>query len=104
MRNLLKNSAESEKAIERYLSIQCTRRGWLCIKYSGNLQNVGGFPDRVIVRPGGRVAWVEVKSTGQKPRPLQLTRHAQLRAFGHVVYVVDSKTAVDAVINTIAAL
>ena len=48
-----------------------------------------GMPDRLILMPGGRLSFVELKAPGQKPRPLQLHRHDQLRDLGFEVFVLD---------------
>lgn len=38
-----------------------------------------GMPDRMVLMPGGRIGFVEVKAPGEKPRPLQTSRHRLLR-------------------------
>mgnify|MGYP001538918772 CR=1 FL=1 len=45
---------------------------------------------------------VEVKAPGQKPRPLQLKRHAMLRRLGYQVFVLDAITGIPGVLETIA--
>lgn len=84
----------SEKAIEEYLVRTARANGLACLKYTNPHES--GFPDRLLLFPDCRVLWVEVKSQGEKPRPLQLTRMRQLGAAGHEVAVVDSREAVDA--------
>ena len=41
-----------------------------------------GWPDTILVFPGGFTLWVEFKRPGKKPRKLQYHRIAQLRAQG----------------------
>lgn len=48
-----------------------------------------GMPDRLILLPGGIMAFAELKAPGKKPRPLQLARHRLLRKLGFKVYVID---------------
>ena len=36
-----------------------------------------GMPDRMVLMPGGCIGFVEVKAPGEKPRPLQLSRHGE---------------------------
>lgn len=96
---LINHSSVSEKEIERYLVDSCHAQGLLCLKYSN--ANMVGFPDRIIVVPGGSVVWVELKSKGRKPSKIQQLRIARLRAMGHAVYVADSKSLVDEVIKAI---
>jgi len=47
------------------------------------------MPDRLAILPGGKIAFVEVKRYGEKPRPLQLSRHGMLRRLGFKVYVLE---------------
>lgn len=60
-----------------------------------------GMPDRIILFPGGRVAFAELKAPGRKPRPVQAARHELLRELGFKVYVIDNKTEIMEVINDI---
>ena len=53
-----------------------------------------GAPDRIILLPGGRIFFVEVKRPGGRPSPLQLKRHEQLRNLGFDVFVLDGKEQV----------
>lgn len=48
-----------------------------------------GMPDRLVLLPGGIMAFAELKAPGKKPRPLQLSRHRLLRKLGFKVYVID---------------
>lgn len=59
-----------------------------------------GVPDRLVCLPGGRVAFVELKTPGKKPTALQRLRHRELRKMGFVVFgCVDSKMDVDRLIE-----
>lgn len=51
--------------------------------------------DRIAGFPVGRFAFVELKATGEKPRPDQLREHARWRKLGFAVYVLDSFESVD---------
>lgn len=62
--------------------------------------NFAGIPDRLVLLPGGRILFVELKVPGQKPRPLQLKRHRQLTALGFKVLVIDSTDAIQEVFTT----
>ena len=48
------------------------------------------------------MGFVEVKTSGQKPRPLQLERHAMLRRLGYQVFVLDAMEDIPAVLKAIA--
>lgn len=60
-----------------------------------------GMPDRLVLLPGGKCGFVEVKAPGKKPRALQLVRHEMLRAWGFKVYVADAKEQIEKIINDI---
>ena len=91
--NIVHHSELSEKAIERYLFDRVRQAGGVCLKYSN--PNMGGYPDRVALLPGGVSVWVELKSRGRKPTKLQMLRIESLRLLGHRVYVIDSREGVD---------
>lgn len=80
---------ESEKQLERSLksTVELTMRG-LCLKLLS--QHMIGLPDRLCLLPGGKAFFVEVKTTGKKPRKIQEFIHNKLRALGFQVYVLDS--------------
>jgi hypothetical protein len=90
------HAEESEKAIERYLCARVAAVGGMCLKYANAA--MAGFPDRIVLLPGGRSAWVELKSRGARPRKLQLVRMEQLAHLGFTVHVADSKESVDAIL------
>lgn len=48
-----------------------------------------GVPDRLVVLPGGRIGFVELKQKGEKPRKLQQYRMAELESMGCFTAVVD---------------
>ena len=60
-----------------------------------------GMPDRMILLPGGRVGFVEVKSPGKEPRPLQAARHRMLRRLGFKVYVLDDEKQIQTILTGI---
>jgi hypothetical protein len=62
-----------------------------------------GVPDRLILLPGGRLAFVEVKAPGKAPRPLQVKRKRQLEALGFRVYVIDSVEPIQRIIREIGS-
>lgn len=91
--NIVRHADVSEKAIEAYLVRRVKDLGGVCLKYSN--PGVVGYPDRVLLFPGGFVVWVELKSKGKRPNKVQQLRHEQLRRLGHTVAVVESKQQVD---------
>lgn len=97
--NLTHHADVSEKAIERYLAELAKQNGLLCLKYSN--PNMVGYPDRLLVLPGGGVVWVELKSKGRKPTKIQQIRMSELTGMGHLVKVIDNKADIDELIKTI---
>ena len=76
-----------EKILERKLTQVVQAMGGICPKFVS--PGFDGMPDRILLLPGGKIAFVEVKAPGRKPRPLQLVRHAMLRRLGFAVFVLD---------------
>ena len=60
-----------------------------------------GMPDRLVLLPGGRLGFVEVKAPRKKPRAIQTVRHEQLRQLGFKVYVLDNKEQIGVIIDDI---
>lgn len=58
-----------EKDVEQHLIDQAERQGGTAIKLTS--PGRAGLPDRIVMLPGGRIAFVEVKRPGQRARPLQ---------------------------------
>lgn len=50
-----------------------------------------GAPDRIVIFPGGRLAFAELKAPGRRPSPLQRERIRFLRSMGFDVWVIDRK-------------
>ena len=61
----------------------------------------GGVPDRLILLPGKRLAFVEVKGPGEQMRPLQVKRKRQLEALGFSVYCIDRPDQIGGVLDEI---
>lgn len=89
----------SEKAIERYLVQRVEAMGGMCVKFSSHI--LPGLPDRLCLMPGGRTVWVELKSKGERPRPLQRVMFCRMGSIGHHVHVCDSRESVDKVMKEV---
>lgn len=85
---MLKETVDSEKAVERKLVELVKANKGLCIKLL--CDNFIGLPDRLVLLPGGKIAFVELKTTGKKPRRIQVIVHERLRALGFTVEVIDT--------------
>lgn len=88
-----------EKAIEQKLTLTVKKQGGICPKFVS--PGYDGMPDRIVLMPDGRMAFVEVKAPGQIPRPLQKARHKLLRDLGFKVYVLDSVEQIGGILNEI---
>lgn len=82
-----------EREIEMYLRDQVKRAGGKAYKFEspGN----DGVPDRIVIFPGNRIYFVELKRPGGKPRPLQTAKINELQKFGCKVGVIDTKEKAD---------
>lgn len=83
---------ESEKIIERKLVEAVKAHGGMCIKLL--CDQLTGLPDRLCLLPNNKIAFVETKTTGRKPRRVQVYIHKKLRALGFRVEVIDSSKGV----------
>lgn len=88
-----------ESFIEEKLTKAVKQNGGLCWKFTS--PGTAGVPDRIILMPKGRIAFVEVKAPGEKPRPLQLSRHRLLRRLGFKVYVLDALEDIEKIISEV---
>ena len=76
-----------ESFIERRLVNETKSYGGIAVKFVS--PGFNGMPDRILLLPGGRISFVELKAPGKKLRPLQVRRKEQLEGLGFRVYVID---------------
>ena len=88
-----------EKAIEKKLTLAVKAAEGIAPKFTS--PGFDGMPDRIVLLPGGRMAFVEVKTPGEKPRPLQLARHRLLRGLGFKVFVLDDECQIGGLLDEI---
>lgn len=88
-----------EKTVEEKLVKAVKSMGGICPKWVA--PGFDGMPDRIVLLPDGRMAFVEVKAPGERPRPLQVSRHELLRSLGYRVYVLDSPEQIGGMIDEI---
>lgn len=80
-----------EKRIETELSRGVRARGGWALKL---LPSVSGLPDRMVLWPGGKIVFVELKSPTGTVAPHQTVVHNRLRDLGFEVHVLDDLTVV----------
>ncbi len=88
-----------EKQIEAKLVKAVKAVGGICPKWTS--PGTAGMPDRLVFLPDGKFGMVEVKAPGEKPRPLQLSRHRLLRSLGFRVYVLDDSVQIGGILDEI---
>ena len=88
-----------EKNIEQKFLTAVKAVGGVAVKFVS--PGLDGMPDRLALLPGGKMAFVEVKAPGKKPRPIQEARHRMLRRLGFQVYVLDDEKQIGGIIDEI---
>jgi len=88
-----------EKIIEKKLVQAVKTSGGIAPKFVS--PGFDGMPDRIVLLPGGHIGFVEVKAPGEKPRPLQLSRHGLLRRLGFKVFVLDDEQQIGGLLDEI---
>lgn len=61
-----------ESQLERLLKREVERYGGKAMKFVS--PGLSGVPDRLVLLPGGRAVFAEMKAPGEKLRPLQVKR------------------------------
>ena len=88
-----------EKEVEQRLVKAVKAMGGLAPKFVS--PGLNGVPDRIVLLPGGRMAFAEIKAPGEKMRPLQVRRKSQLEKLGFSVYCVDGIEQIDRILEEI---
>jgi len=90
-----------EKEIEMQLARAVRKMGGRAVKFIS--PGFDGMPDRLVLLPGGKCGFVEVKAPGKRMRALQRVRHEMLKALGFKAYVLDAKEQIEEIINDICS-
>lgn len=91
-----------EKAVEQKLTLMVKKRGGICPKFIS--PGMDGVPDRLVLLPGGRIAFIELKAEGKTLRPLQVRRKRQLDALGFSVYCINRTEQIGGILDEIQSL
>ncbi|WP_461206092.1 VRR-NUC domain-containing protein [Clostridium sp. DL1XJH146] len=89
----------TEKEVEQMLVKKTKGRGGWALKFIS--PGINGVPDRLVLMPTGKIAFVELKAPGKKMRPLQIKRKSQLEALGFLVYCIDNPKQIGGVLDEI---
>ena len=89
-----------EKQVEQALRKAVRDRGGLALKFVS--PGLAGVPDRIVLMPNRRIAFVELKAPGKHPRPLQVKRKRQLESRGGGVCI-DQPEQIGGVLDEICA-
>lgn len=90
-----------ENELEKRFCELIEQRGGKAYKFisPGN----AGVPDRLVILPGGRVGFIELKRQGAMPGKLQQFRQRELSSLGCYVATVDSVEGAEAAISEMSA-
>lgn len=88
-----------EKTIENKLKSAVKNMGGIAFKFTA--PGINGVPDRLVLLPYGKLAFIELKAPGKDMRPLQVKRKRQLEQLGFSVYCIDSAEQIGGVLDAI---
>lgn len=88
-----------ERTLELKLVKETRKRGGVALKFVS--PSFSGMPDRLVLLPHQVKGFVEVKAPGERPRPLQKSRHAMLREMGFPVFVLDHSDEIPVILDQI---
>ena len=90
-----------EKIVEQHLVKAVKSSGGIAPKLVS--PGFDGMPDRLVLLPGGKIGFVEVKAPGKMPRPLQVSRHRLMEKLGFSVHVLDGPEKIGGILDEIQA-
>jgi len=81
-----------ESVIEKKLKSEVEKLGGKAFKFVS--PGMSGVPDRIVLFPGGKVFFVELKAPSKNLEPLQEKRKKELERLGFKVFKIDSFSGV----------
>ena len=91
-----------EKTMEAKLVQTVKSMGGLAPKFVS--PGFDGMPDRIVLLPHSKMAFIEVKAHGKKQRPLQVRRKSQLESLGFSVYCLDDAARIGGMLDEIQSV
>lgn len=88
-----------EKTVESKLVQAVKSMGGIAFKFVS--PGYDGVPDRLVLLPKGKIAFIELKAPGKKLRPLQVRRKGQIERLGFRVYCIDGPAQIGVILNEI---
>lgn len=89
----------SEASLERRLVREIERRGGMARKFIS--PGWAGAQDRIVLMPGGRIWFIELKAPGKKLRPLQVKRAREVSALGFESLTISTVEELDAFLERV---
>lgn len=89
-----------EYAVEKHLVQKTQECGGICLKFIS--PGIAGVPDRIVILPGGKIGFAEMKAPGKKPRRLQRNVLRKLYRLGCIVCVIDNLKSAENFIRRLA--
>lgn len=92
----------SESEVESYLRRLAESHGGECVKFLPDYKR--GWPDRILLLPGGKQVWVETKKpVGGVVSAAQKVAHIRLRRLGQRVELVWTKEDADRLVESLTS-
>lgn len=88
-----------EKTVESKLVKAVKSMGGLAPKFTS--PGLDGVPDRLVLLPGGKMAFIELKAPDKNLRPLQVRRKRQLESLGFLVCCMDRPEQIGVILSEI---
>ena len=88
-----------ENEVEKAFVDAVKKAGGKAVKFTS--QTMNGVPDRLVLLPCGKCAFVELKAPGKQMRMLQRKRREQLQALGFPVFCVDRPEQIQPVMDAL---
>ena len=89
----------TEKQLEQKLVRAVNAMGGIAPKFVS--PGFDGVPDRLVLLPHGKLAFIELKAPGKRLRPLQEKRKRQLEALGFSVFCIDGTEQIGGILDEI---
>lgn len=90
-----------ESRVEEKLCTEVKKRGGLALKFLSPGRS--GVPDRIVLLPNRKIAFIELKAPGRKMRPLQLKWKKTLEVLKFPVYCIDHVDMIGGILDEIQA-